>query len=77
MAAATGPVSAREGFTKIKSIKRLGCPKEGVAPYIIILAISVVVLVVVGAGIFFKKNKIYAYVSSRDCERSEAKEGNK
>ena len=59
----SGVVSAQETkFTKVKSIKRLGCPlpKEGVAPYVIIAAICAVILVVVGVGIFFKKRKIYS-----------------
>ena len=56
----SGLISAQEQFTKVKSIKRLGCPppKEGVAPYVIIAAISAVILVVVGVGIFFKRRKI-------------------
>ena len=59
----SGLVSAHEKkLTKVKSIKRLGCPppKEGVAPYVIIAAISAVILVVVGVGIFFKRRKIYS-----------------
>ena len=65
----SGLVSAQDKkFTKVKSIKRLGCPlpKEGVAPYVIIAAICAVILVVVGAGIFFQKRKIYS--NNRDCE---------
>merc|ERR1719219_2573848 len=64
----SGPVSAREDFTRIKSITRRGCPKEGVAPYVIIVAIIAVILVVVGAGIFFKKKQIYSYISNGDRE---------
>merc|ERR1711874_894014 len=54
----SGFISAQEQFTKVKSIKRLGCPKDGVA------------LVVIGVGIFIKKRNIYSNVSSRDCEHA-------
>ena len=66
----SGFISAQEQFTKVKSIKRLGCPKEGVAPYVIIAAICGVALVVIGVGIFIKKRNIYTNVSSRDCEHA-------
>ena len=62
------PMVSERQFTEIKSIKRLGCPKGGVAPYIIILAICAVVLVAIGVGIFLKKRKIYSTISTEDCE---------
>ena len=68
----SGQVSAQgQEFSQIKSIKRLGCPKGGVAPYVIITAISAVILVVAGVGIFFKKRKKYLKISNGDGEQGE------
>ena len=50
------PVSSKQArLTKVRSIRRVGCPKKSNIPWILVAVVTVVILVIIGAVVFYKR----------------------